>query len=365
MIFDLAIIGGGPAGCGAAISAARRGASVLLLERGTFPRQKVCGEFVSAESLGVLQNLLANNVASFISTAPPLSEAQIFLDGATLNVKVKPAAASITRFDLDCALWNASINTGVTALTSASVQKIIGNGPFAISTINQVFEARSVINATGRWSNLSSFKKRSHNNGQKWLGIKAHFDELSSSRVVDLYFFEGGYCGVQPVGASPHGPGTRINACAMVRADVASTISELLNQHPLLQERSRSWSIATDPVSTAPLIFHDPDPVQNSVLQAGDAAMFVDPFIGDGISLALRSGVLAADCLTRFFRKECSLEQACARYSSEYRERFRHILKNSSRLRSLLHWPRVVRKPVLSLFAKTPFVTSQLVRMTR
>ena len=48
MIFDLAIIGGGPAGCSAAIIAARNGARVLLLERTRFPRHKVCGEFVSA-----------------------------------------------------------------------------------------------------------------------------------------------------------------------------------------------------------------------------------------------------------------------------------------------------------------------------
>jgi choline dehydrogenase-like flavoprotein len=49
--YDLIVIGAGPAGCAAAITAARTGASVLLHERGHFPRHKVCGEFVSAESL--------------------------------------------------------------------------------------------------------------------------------------------------------------------------------------------------------------------------------------------------------------------------------------------------------------------------
>ena len=58
MSYDLAIIGGGPAGTSAAISAARQGARVLLLERGRFPRHKVCGEFVSAESLTLLKDLL-------------------------------------------------------------------------------------------------------------------------------------------------------------------------------------------------------------------------------------------------------------------------------------------------------------------
>src|SRR5205823_4677983 len=59
--YDLAIVGGGPAGSAAAIVAARGGMRVLLLERGSFPRHKVCGEFVSSESLALLRDLLQGN----------------------------------------------------------------------------------------------------------------------------------------------------------------------------------------------------------------------------------------------------------------------------------------------------------------
>ena len=57
-VYDLIVVGGGPAGESAAITAVRGGARVVLLERGKFPRHKVCGEFVSAESLELLSSLL-------------------------------------------------------------------------------------------------------------------------------------------------------------------------------------------------------------------------------------------------------------------------------------------------------------------
>ena len=54
---------------------------------------------------------------------------------------------------------------------------------------------------------------------------------------VDLYFLDGGYCGVQPVDLKT-GPGSgRINACAMVRADVASTLSDVFQYHPALLDQ--------------------------------------------------------------------------------------------------------------------------------
>lgn len=118
-------------------------------------------------------------------------------------------------------------------------------------------------------------------------------------------------------------------------------------------------------VTTAQLIFHEPEPLQNGMLQVGDAATFVDPFIGDGISLALRSGALAAECLKPFFKSQCSLDAAIARYRSEYERRLVPVFRASSRIRGLLKWPAIVRKPVLSLLERTPAVTNMLVRMTR
>ena len=364
MLFDLAIIGGGPAGCAAAIISARSGARVLLLDRAKFPRHKVCGEFVSAESLSLLQSLLAGEFKNLVTRAPRSSRARIFLDGKILQAQINPPAAGITRFQLDSALWNSCRESRVKCQSETSVNAVEGLGPFRIITCGQVFEARAIINATGRWSNFTSSAVRSQVNGEKWLGLKAHFNQPLASRSVDLYFFSGGYCGVQRVSLAG-GDETTINACAMVRADLATNLADVLTQNSSLFERSRSWQPCTEPVTTSPLVFHEPEPLQGNMLQVGDAATFVDPFIGDGISLALRSGALAAECLAAFFRNQCSLDQASAQYRYEYFTRLGSIFKASSKIRSLLSWPKVVRKPVLSVLARAPFITNQIVRITR
>lgn len=365
MTFDLVVIGGGPAGCAAAIVAARRGARVLLLERGRFPRHKVCGEFVSAESLGLLRDLVAPDFRILISDAPRIERARIFADGSELQTAIDPPAASITRLDLDFALWSSCVQSGVDARAESTVREVDGAGPFRLGIGSEILESKTLINASGRWSNFAAASKRAQATNDRWIGVKAHFLEAHAPASVDLYFFEGGYCGVQPVGPLGNGCGTRVNACAMVRADVATTLREVLECHPALLERSRAWRPLMETVSTSPLVFHEPEPLQNGMLQVGDSAAFVDPFVGDGISLALRSGVLAVECLTPFFRGECSLDQAAANYSSIYRQRLAHVFRASSSLRGLLAWPSFVRKPVFSLLARVPGVANQLVKLTR
>lgn len=354
---DLVVIGGGPAGTSAAITAVRFGARVILLEAGKFPRHKVCGEFVSAESLELLSRLLDADHADILSHAVRIGQTRLYLDGREISAEIYPSAASIPRFDLDAALWSSAKRAGVEAFEQVRVQEIRGMGPFEIRTSGAEIEAQAVVNASGRWSNLR--RERAANGCAKWIGLKAHYGEVSPSLSVDLYFFPGGYCGVQPVGEA------RVNACAMVRADVATALPEVLKLHPALRERSRNWKIVSDPVSVAPLRFETAQPLEGSVLLAGDAAGFVDPFVGDGISLALRSGALAAGCLAGFLQGRVSLGEAEQQYDQVYRQRLAGIFRSSSRLRRMLALPRAVRVPMVFMLQKNPAIARYLVKQTR
>ena len=86
----------------------------------------------------------------------------------------------------------------------------------------------------------------------------------------------------------------------------------------------------------------------------GDAAGFVDPFVGDGISLALRSGALAAQCLAPFFAGEASLADAVSGIAELYQQSLLPVFRASSKIRQMLGLPGPVRKPLLICWKAVP-----------
>lgn len=356
--YDLIIAGAGPAGCACAITAARAGARVLLLEKDKLPRHKVCGEFVSPESLELLRSLLGQGPGSsqLFSSRPAIGAARIFLDGTCATIQVAPHARSIPRFDLDAALLDSARTHGARVQEQITVREVQYHaGRFHLITAEATFAGNAAVNTSGRWSQLSQPQADS---GARWIGLKTHFHEAAPPQSVDLYFFPGGYCGVQPVSD------TAVNACAMVRADVARSLPEVFAQHPVLWRRSRDWEPLFPVLSTSGLMFREPQTQYNDVLLAGDAAGFIDPFAGDGISLALHSGVLAAECLAGVFRGESSLAEALGNYHIAYRKRFGRAFKNAARLRRLLQAPAWIRGRLLPLAALPP-LAGLIVRGTR
>ncbi|MBI2677449.1 MAG: FAD-dependent oxidoreductase [Candidatus Koribacter versatilis] len=327
--YDLIVIGGGPAGSAAAITAARARKRVLLLERGRFPRHKVCGEFISPEATELLRFLLGDAAKPLLTMAPRVTRSRFFLDGRILTAPIAPPALSVPRFVLDEALWRIAQQICDCRQETAADSVVHGHRGFQVHSKNERWESAALVNASGRWSNLTSTHLPA--TAPRWLGIKAHFREAMPPPSVDLYFFRGGYCGVQPIGDG------RVNACAMVDAGVASSLEQVFAKNHDLWHRSRDWKILTEPVTTAPLVFRTPAPVSDSgVLHAGDAAGFIDPFAGDGIAIALRSGAKAA-------------LSSSGDYARWYTREVLPAFRAAARFRKLVETPRWVRRAALSL----------------
>jgi flavin-dependent dehydrogenase len=355
--YDLIVAGAGPAGSACAITAARAGAKVLLLEKDRFPRHKVCGEFVSPESLELLRSLLRGSAPEVVGAAsrPWIASARVFFGDQPIILPVSPPAQSIPRFELDAALFESARREGVQVREGAIVRAVEKNSWFNVRTEDSSFTAKAAVNATGRWSQLTQYPAAGK---MKWIGLKAHFYEAAPASSTDLYFFPGGYCGVQPVGTD------RINACAMVQAGVAKSLEEVFARHPALWQRTRAWEMCFPAITTSPLYFRKPETQDRGMLLAGDSAGFIDPFAGDGISLALQGGALAARCLTGFLQARCSWDESHRQYRAAYLKRLAPAFRNAARLRMLLAAPSWLRAGLVHLAGTRP-ISSLIVRRTR
>jgi flavin-dependent dehydrogenase len=333
--FDLAIAGAGPAGTAAAITARRAGLSVLLIDKDEFPRHKVCGEFVSYESRHLLECLVGNNSSGHIS----ISRSRLFRNNAVYEGVLPSPAISISRYELDAALVQAATRVGTVLLHERvrSVERSMRG--FTLNTNDGDLHAKAVINATGRWSELTTHKNAA---GDRWIGIKQHFRESAAQPSTDLYFFDGGYCGIQPIAENV------VNACALVDPAQVTTMQEVFERCEPLLRRSSRWSAQTEAITTAPIFFREPRPVENDVINAGDAAAFIDPFLGDGISIALQTGAFAVECLTGYLEGRQIFSESLIQYERRYRRRVAPALRRASILRkmagSALSW-HVARIP--------------------
>jgi len=131
-----------------------------------------------------------------------------------------------------------------------------------------------------------------------------------------------------------------------------------------LAARCSNWQRMMDPVTTAPLLYVPPQPVRDNIMFVGDAAAFIDPFVGDGISIALRSGRLAATDLCAFVDKRPSLASALVAFDANYTRQFRPLHTAASRIRGLLSWPAPARILAFELL-RAPGLMRFVIRKTR
>ncbi len=159
-----------------------------------------------------------------VRAAPVIGRARIFASGRSAETAIEPAGLSIPRAVLDLVLWECAQQAGVTAHSKCEVLAIDGEGPYTVSTARGEFGADRVILCTGRWSRFSDSSLVA--SGPKWIGVKAHYRERNPAPSTDLYFFDNGYCGVQPVGQDA------VNVCALVRSDAATTLEAVFQRSP-------------------------------------------------------------------------------------------------------------------------------------
>jgi geranylgeranyl reductase family protein len=330
--YELAVVGGGPAGSAAALDAARRGISVVLYEKSPMPRAKPCGGAVSEQALSYLGFEIPRHLIDWECYGARVN----FRTHVNTVSKTDRIAILVSREDFDAYLLDQARAGGakvqqekVTGIISHrdGLRIIVGGGEVS---------CRAAVIAQGATGNLIRMVRRSDTRNEVGVCAEFRFPVRASDRftdlrgLVDIYFginrfgygwvfHHGKYYSVGVGGLSSCFPNPRDafhGFCARLGFDSRSCTP---NYHAIPCGGIRRTII------------------RDRMALAGDSAGFVDPFYGEGIAYAIRSGQLASETICRALNAGDLSARGLADYPRRCEEEFGRNLRNSLYLTRLMH----------------------------
>jgi flavin-dependent dehydrogenase len=283
MTYDVAIVGAGPAGSACAALCAQAGLRTLLLERAHFPRGKVCGDCLNPACWPIFERLGVSDAVRRLPHAHLETVEFIGLDGRTLAIPLPVAEIAVSRALLDDLLLRHAAARGADVRQGVVVSRV--KPEWQIETSGGAFTARHLVGADGRNSTVArllNLLPPATRDRVGWQTQAVSGGEFAGK--VALQFLPRGYCGIAEIGAG------QLNLCLVGRSTHRETLQAWAASRFALPA-DQAWR------SMTPLTRDAIAPRHGTLLLAGDAARVVEPFTGEGISYALASGALAADCL--------------------------------------------------------------------
>lgn len=368
MRYDALIIGGGLAGCSAAILLAQRGFRVLLLEQKRYPVHKLCGEFLSGEAAGALARL--GTLDRLCEAGAQKIEHARLVDsgGKSFECRLPAPALGISRYRLDPILWRRAGECGADCRDGITVRSIQGDldKGFDVETTAGDYSARLVIAAHGKRSRLDkSLARKPAARHSPYVAFKAHFRGDRLADTIEMFGFPGGYCGVSPI------ENGLVNVCwiahekALARAG-GSVESMLLNlpQNPALAHRLKNLAPVDKFTGVSHVVLGAKGTFAGDICLAGDSAGMIAPLCGDGMAMALRSGEIAAGAAGDFLCGRSDRKRYQATYTRAWNREFATRLA----IGNLAH-PAAISPPVAQLSLATlrlfPALGAWLIKKTR
>lgn len=314
---EIVICGGGLAGSAAAIRLHQLGFTPLVVEKQHFPRKKLCGEFLSPDSFSSFQTLACWETVSKHAYGPiekavfhPMNRKPFMVEMAWLNER-HPYGLSITRETLDWLMMERVKSLGIPVMEQCRVLPGVRQTDYGFNLRVEHFtaaqagrvqriKARYVIDATGRSSTLAC---PGHINRKKghYVAAKLHIrlKKPVADRTLHMFFFPQGYGGLQPLSLDVQnlcflGP---VSMAKSFRQPFDAFIAETIGKNPDATAYLNNAMPITPMLTTADICHRLLMPQHNNLLRVGDALGMMDPLTGSGMSVALQTGILAAETL--------------------------------------------------------------------
>jgi geranylgeranyl reductase family protein len=298
-LYDVAIVGGGPAGSSCAAFCAAAGMHAVLIEREKFPREKVCGDCLNPECWPILRRL---GIDQRVDVAPhALLDWVEFVSLRGNRVRVdlpreENGEIAMKRSVLDSILLDRARELGTEireATTLTAIAENSGNWKLTLRDHAQI-RARILVAADGRNSTIARLLGILPRLQKERVALQAHIPlPPSFGNGVVLQLLPGGYSGQAAVN------NRELNLCLVGKPKSIRELQAWATQTFNLSA-AQQWRTIT-PLTRLPF-----PPAQRNLLFVGDAARVVEPFTGEGIFYAFRSGELAAGAVTKAIAGEIS-----------------------------------------------------------
>ncbi len=369
--YDVAICGGGLAGLTLSIQLAQQGHRVILFEKETYPFNRVCGEYISLESWDFLEGL-----GMPLDTLELSKISRVFVsgrDGGSLDQALPLGGFGISRFLLDEQLAGIARKAGVELMENVKVNAIdrLNDGSYFTITTNGSFRSRYACGCFGKRSNLDvgwgrPFTKHLKNSLNNYIGVKYHLRGDFRNDTVELHLFDKGYAGLVKI------DGDKYNLCYLTTADnlrqsgnsIERMESEILSRNPFIKKIfAESEKMIDKPVTISQISFEQKSHVENHMMMIGDAAGMITPLCGNGMSMAMNAGKMAAGFIHSFLENELGQEEMEQAYSTAWEQQFSKRMTIGRFIQRSLYTPWM-SDMMISLGRLSPRLLNLLIRQT-
>ena len=362
---EIVIIGGGLAGLTSAIHLTKMGRKVVVVEKNSYPKHKVCGEYISNEILPYFDWLGID-----IEALQPTKITQLQFSsesGRSISAKLPLGGFGVSRYTLDHALYLKALSQNCEILEDQVNEVIFIEDFFEVHLLSgKILTAKVVLGGFGKRSNIDVKLNRSFlQKKSPWLAVKSHYKGNFSADVVGLHNFKGGYCGVSKI------ENNLINICYIVNfksfkkyKNIAEFQQKIVCQNPHLKNiLEKSTPVFEKPLSISQICFDKKENVENHILMMGDTAGLIHPLCGNGMAMAVHSAKIASEETLKFLKGKTSRDEMEKNYAANWNKNFKKRLKYGRILGSILEHSKLseILTNLLTIF---PFVLPVIIRKT-
>jgi flavin-dependent dehydrogenase len=321
---NVAIIGGGLAGLTSAIQLATAGVEVTVFEKKKYPFHRVCGEYISNETVPFLK---ANGIYPEEFNPTKIEKLQLTsVNGKSTELPLELGGFGISRYVFDQYLFEKATKLGVKFFLQAEVDSVqYQDDSFTIIAEEKKINADVVIGSFGKRSKLDLTLKRNFiQRRSPYVGVKYHVKDQHPANLISLHNFRKGYCGVSKI------EDDKTNICYLTHRDnvkAYKNIKEMeeavLFENPFLKKIFENAEFLFDrPEVINEISFETKFPVEQHILMSGDAAGMITPLCGNGMALAIHSSKLMSELVFDFCQNRISRTELEKQYTAKWNQHF-------------------------------------------